>query len=124
VDARVAVANSRREAPFELAVGYSRSNIAASPYGSYFINRLDNGQTGFAEIAFSDLDESLVSGGIDFAYEISPQFVLSAGFESSRTERDSERREFLFLAPSDFESAVGMLRPICCSAVRSSSTTA
>jgi outer membrane receptor protein involved in Fe transport len=111
VDARVAVANSRREAPFELAVGYSRSNIAASPYGSYFINRLDNGQTGFAEIAFSDLDESLVSGGIDFAYEISPQFVLSAGFESSRTERDSERREFLFLAPSDFESAVGMLRP-------------
>jgi len=111
VDARFAVANSRREAPFELGVGYSRSNIAASPFGSYFINRLDNGQTGFAEIAFSDLDESLLSGGVDFSYTFSPQFVLSAGFESSKTERDSERREFLFIAPSDFETAVGMLRP-------------
>ncbi|MFM8479713.1 MAG: TonB-dependent receptor domain-containing protein, partial [Gammaproteobacteria bacterium] len=111
VDARVAVANSRREAPFELGVGYSRSNIAASPFGSYFINRLDNGQTGFAEIAFSNLDESLLSGGIDFSYEFSPQFVVSAGLESSKTERDSERREFLFIAPSDFETGVGMLRP-------------
>jgi len=111
IDARVAVANSRREAPFELGVGYSRSNIAASPFGAYFINRLDNGQTGFAEIAFSDLDESLVSGGVDLSYAFSPQFVVTAGFESSQTERDSERREFLFIAPSDFESAVGMLRP-------------
>jgi len=111
VDARVAAANSRREAPFELGVGYSRSNIAASPFGSYFINRLDNGQTGFAEIAFSNLDESLLSGGIDFSYEFSPQFVVSAGLESSKTERDSERREFLFIAPSDFETGVGMLRP-------------
>jgi len=111
VDARVAVANSRREAPFELGVGYSRSNIAASPFGSYFINRLDNGQTGFAEIAFSNLDESLLSGGIDFSYEFSPQFVVSAGLESSKTERDSERREFLFIAPSDFDTGVGMLRP-------------
>jgi outer membrane receptor protein involved in Fe transport len=111
VDARVAVAQSRREAPFELGVGYSRSNIAASPYGNYFINRLDNGQTGFAEIAFSDLDESLVSGGIDFSYAFSPGFVLSVGFEASKTERDSERREFLFIAPSTFESGVGMLRP-------------
>ena len=111
IDARVAVANSRREAPFELGVGYSRSNIAASPFGAYFINRLDNGQTGFAEIAFSDLDESLVSGGVDLSYAFSPQFVVTAGFESSQTQRDSERREFLFIAPSDFESAVGMLRP-------------
>ena len=111
VDARIAVANSRREAPFELGVGYSRSNIAASPFGAYFINRLDNGQTGFAEIALSALDESLVSGGIDLAYTLSPGFVLSAGLETSKTERDSQRREFLFLAPSDFETAVGMLRP-------------
>jgi outer membrane receptor protein involved in Fe transport len=111
IDARVALANSRREAPFELGVGYSRSNIAASPFGSYFINRLDNGQTGFAEIAFSDLDESLLSGGVDLSYAFSPQFVVTAGFESSTTERDSKRREFLFIAPSDFETAVGMLRP-------------
>jgi len=111
IDARVAVANSRRDAPFELGVGYSRSNIAASPFGAYFINRLDNGQTGFADIAFADLTESLTSGGIDLSYAFSPSFTVSAGFETSKTERDSERREFLFIAPSTFESAVGMLRP-------------
>lgn len=111
VDARVAYANSSRNAPFELGFGYSRSNIAASPYGAYFINRLDNGQTGFANVVFSTLDEKLLSYGVDFSYAISPQVVVSAGYEGSKTERDSERREFQIIAPSTFETAVGMLRP-------------
>ncbi len=111
VDARVAYANSSRNAPFELGFGYSRSNIAASPYGAYFINRLDNGQTGFANVVFSTLDEKLLSYGVDFSYAVSPQVVVSAGYEGSKTERDSERREFQIIAPSTFETAVGMLRP-------------
>ena len=111
IDARVAYAESSRSAPFELGVGYSRSNNAASPYGPYFINRLDNGQTGFANIVFSTLDETLLSYGMDLSYSFSPQVVFSVGYEGSNTKRDSQRREFQFIAPSTFETAVGMLRP-------------
>ena len=111
IDARVALANSSRSAPFELGLGYSRSNIAASPFGAYYINRLDNGQTGFANIVFSELAEDLFSYGLDLTYSFSPQTVVSVGFEASKTERDSERREFQIIAPSDFQTAVGMLRP-------------
>ena len=111
VDARVGLAKSTREAPFELGMGYSKSNIAASPYGNYFINRLDNGQTGYGRIAFSDLEEDLFSYGVDLTYQVSPITVLSGGIEYGKTERDSERREFLMLAPSSFLSGVAMFRP-------------
>jgi outer membrane receptor protein involved in Fe transport len=111
VDARIALAKSTREAPFELGMGYSKSNIAASPYGGYFINRLDNGQTGYGRISFSDLEEDLFSYGVDLTYSVSPTTVLSAGIEYGKTERDSERREFLMLAPSSFLSGVAMFRP-------------
>jgi outer membrane receptor protein involved in Fe transport len=111
IDLRAGYANSSRKAPFELAFGYSRSNIAADPYGAYFINRLDNGQTGFASIVFSELDEDLLAYGADASWEVTPQFVLSAGLEGTDTERDSERREFLAIAPSTFPSGVAMFRP-------------
>jgi len=111
IDLRAAYSNSSRKAPFELAFGYSRSNIAADPYGAYFINRLDNGQTGFASIVFSELDEDLLAYGADASWEVTPQFVLSAGLEGTDTERDSERREFLAIAPSTFPSGVAMFRP-------------
>jgi outer membrane receptor protein involved in Fe transport len=111
VDSRVALAKSTREAPFELGMGYSRSNIAASPYGNYFINRLDNGQTGYGRITFSDLEEDLFSYGVDLTYKVSPTTVLSGGIEYGKTERDSERREFLMLAPSSFLPGVALLRP-------------
>lgn len=111
IDLRAAYANSSRKAPFELAFGYSRSNAAADPYGAYFINRLDNGQTGFASIVFSELDEDLLAYGADASWEITPQFVMSAGLEGTDTERDSERREFLAIAPSTFPSGIAMFRP-------------
>ena len=111
LDLRLAYANSSRKAPFELGFGYSRSNVAADPYGAYFINRLDNGQTGYASIVFSELDEDLLAYGADASWEVTPQFVLSAGFEGTDTERDSERREFLAIAPSTFPSGVAMFRP-------------
>lgn len=109
--ARASYAESSREAPFETAIGYSRSNLAASPYGAYYLNRLDNGQTGYARIAFSDLDESLVSFGADLTRELTDSVVLSAGYEYTRTNRDSRRREFLVLAPSNMPPGVGLLRP-------------
>jgi outer membrane receptor protein involved in Fe transport len=111
VDARLAFANSVREAPFELGFGYSRSNIEASPYGEFFLNRLDNGQTGFGRVAFADLSEDLVSFGLDLNYEFTPAIIGSAGIEYGKTERDSTRREFLITAPSSLPTGVGLLRP-------------
>jgi outer membrane receptor protein involved in Fe transport len=111
VDSRLAFATSTREAPFELGVGYSRSNIDESPYGPYYLNRLDNGQTGFAKVAFADLSEDLLSFGLDFTYEFAPGVVGSAGIEYGKTDRESTRREFLILAPSSLPTGVGLLRP-------------
>ncbi len=111
IDARIAFANSSREAPFEMGLGYSRSNIEASPYGQYFINRLDNGQTGFARVAFSDLSEDLFSYGLDLTWEVTPSTFVSGGYDFSKTDRESKRREFLVVAPSDFPSGVAMFRP-------------
>ena len=111
IDARAAYAKSRRDAPFELNLGYARSNQAASPFGGYFINRLDNGQTGFARVAFSNLDENLWSAGLDVSRPIFSSSVLTGGVDFSNTERNSARREFQVVAPSSFPSAVALLRP-------------
>lgn len=111
LSARGSYSTSKREAPYELGIGYVRTNQAASPYGAYFINRLDNGQTGFAEIAFSDLDEDLWSAGIDLSAQVLPRLVLSTGLDVADTQRDSTRRAFQIVAPSSFPSGVAMLRP-------------
>jgi outer membrane receptor for Fe3+-dicitrate len=110
-NARASLSTSKRDAPFELGIKYSRSNAAASPFGNVFINRLDNGQTGYAQATFSDLQEDLRSAGVDFTLDAIPGVVLTAGYDIADTERDSQRREFQVLAPSDFPSEVGMLRP-------------
>ena len=62
-------ANSQREAPYELSFEYVRTNTAADPFGAYFINRL-NRSSGSADIAFSDLNEDLWSGGVDLVLDI------------------------------------------------------
>ncbi len=111
IDVRASYAESKREAPYELTIGYARSNQEASPYGAYFLNRLDNGQTGFARMSFSDLDEKLWSAGTDVSAEILSHTVLTAGADFSSTERNSARREFQIVAPSSFPNAVAMLRP-------------
>ncbi|HEY6643957.1 TonB-dependent receptor domain-containing protein [Povalibacter sp.] len=111
VSTRASYSTSKREAPYELGIGYVRTNQAASPYGGYFINRLDNGQSGFAEIAFSDLQEDLWSAGVDLTAQLMPRLVLSGGLDIADTQRDSTRRAFQIVAPSSFPSGVGMLRP-------------
>ncbi len=111
VDMRAAYAKSKREAPFELNLGYQRTNNAADLYGAYFLNRLDNGQGGFADISFSKLDETLKSAGLDVSGEILPRTVLTAGVDVSQTERNSSRREFQIVAPSTFPKAFSLFRP-------------
>lgn len=111
VSTRASYSTSKREAPYELGIGYVRTNQAASPYGAYFINRLDNGQSGYAEIAFSDLQEDLWSAGVDLTAQVLPRVALSAGVDVADTQRDSVRRAFQIVAPSSFPSGVAMLRP-------------
>jgi outer membrane receptor protein involved in Fe transport len=88
-----------------------RSNIEASPYGAYFVNRLNNGQTGHADIAFSELKEDLWSAGLDMTAQVLSRMALSVGVDVMDTQRDSTRRAFQISAPSTFPSGVGMLRP-------------
>jgi TonB-dependent receptor len=111
IGARASYSKSRRDAPYELAIGYQRSNQAASPYGEYFVNRLDNGQAGFATAAFSNLDETLKSAGVDVTMEFTPGFKATVGYDHADTQRESTRREFQIVAPSTFPSYVGMFRP-------------
>jgi TonB-dependent receptor len=110
VGARASYSESQRDAPFELGIGYQRSNVAADPFGDQFINRLDNGNTGFATAAFSKLDETLKSAGVDVTWEFTDSFSATAGYDYTDTQRDSERREFQILAPSSFPTAVAALR--------------
>lgn len=113
INVRGSYATSSRQAPYELGIGYSRSNNPDSdldPYGDVFVNLL-NGQAGnFANIAFSDLTEDLYSGGLDLSWRIAPGYVLSGGYDRSDTRRVSERREFLFRA-EDLPPGIGLLRP-------------
>src|SRR5687768_17033345 len=88
---RGSYSTSQREAPYELGIGYVRTNQDASPTGAYFINRLDNGQTGYAQIAFSDLEEDLWSAGVDLTAQLMPRLALSGGVDISDTQRDSTR---------------------------------
>ena len=109
--ARASYSNSKREAPDEIWIGYERSNQAASPYGAYFLNRLDNGQTGYAKVAYSDLDEDLMSGGVDLTKIFSPTFRATIGYDYTDTERDSTRREFQIVAPATLPNGIAMQRP-------------
>jgi len=111
IGARASYSKSKRDAPYELSIGYQRSNQAASPYGAYYVNRLDNGQTGYATAAFSNLNENLKSAGVDVTMAFASRFKATLGYDYSDTQRDSTRREFQIVAPSNFPSAVGMLRP-------------
>jgi outer membrane receptor protein involved in Fe transport len=111
IDARGGFARSQREAPFELFFEYIRTNSPADPFGEIFVNRLQNGNGGDAGIAFSDLTEDLWSGGVDVSYLIVPDLTVTVGGYYSDTSRTSSRRDFVFLAPGSFPSAVGTFRP-------------
>ncbi len=110
VDLRAGYAQTRREAPYEYSFTYVRTNNANDPLGDTFINALDR-QTGSASVAFSNLKEDLYYAGIDATYPITDWLRLTAGYAYTDTERYSERRQFLINAGTDFDDAVGGLRP-------------
>lgn len=110
VDVRGSYAETKRKAPFELDFEYVRTNVAADPYGQYFVNRL-NANAGDATISFSDLSERLWSGGADVSYRLAENLALTVGYAYSDTRRESSRRDFQFQAPSTFPRGVDMFRP-------------
>lgn len=111
LDLRGTYAKSQREAPYELSFGYARTNRATDPTGEFFINRLNNGQTGSASVSFSDLNENLWAASLDLSWLVTTRLTASAGYAFSDTKRTSSRRDFQFIAPSDLPAGVAMLRP-------------
>lgn len=111
IDLRGGAANSKRNAPNELSFEYFRSNSPSDPYGALDINLLNNGQRGRAETVFSKLNENLISAGADVSYKITPEITGTVGYAYSDTDRRTERRDFLFIAPSNFPLGIGTLRP-------------
>ncbi|WP_120077608.1 TonB-dependent receptor domain-containing protein [Aurantiacibacter odishensis] len=109
IDLRGGYARTDREAPYEYTFTYVRDN-ANGPLSDQFINVLDR-QTGDASVVFSDLQEELYAGGIDVSYPVLEGLGVTVGYAYSDTERFSERREFLFNAPTSFPDGIGLLRP-------------
>ncbi len=110
IDLRGGYANSQREAPYEFGFEYVRTNVASDPFGNFFVNNL-NGNSGEAQVAFSDLNENLWSGGIDISYKVTPELTATVGGVYSDTARTSSRREFTFRASNNFPAAAAVLRP-------------
>ena len=108
---RAAYANSQREAPDEISLEYYRSNITSDPYGELFINRLNNGQQGSAEVSYSYLNENLWAGGLDLSAKVTPDITATIGYAYSDTARRTERRDFQFVAPGGTPIAPSLFRP-------------
>jgi TonB-dependent receptor len=108
---RAAYANSQREAPDEISLEYYRSNITSDPYGQLFINRLNNGQQGSAEVSYSYLNENLWAGGLDLSAKVTPDITATIGYAYSDTARRTERRDFQFVAPGGTPIAPSLFRP-------------
>ncbi|MXO66801.1 TonB-dependent receptor domain-containing protein [Altericroceibacterium endophyticum] len=111
IDLRASYANSQREAPFETTFLYAKTNKANDPFGDIYLNRLNNGESGAANIAFSDLNEDLWAGGIDFSYLLTDRLGASVGYAYTDTSRKSARREFAITAPQSTPTGVFALRP-------------
>ncbi|MEM6827600.1 MAG: TonB-dependent receptor [Pseudomonadota bacterium] len=95
VDLRGGYARTDREAPFNTNFSYTRTNFSGDPFGNEFVayfNQLSD--AGISTVAFDDLQEELLFGGIDLSYELLDSLTLSAGYSYSDTDRRSESREF------------------------------
>ncbi len=110
IDLRGGFAQTDREAPYEYTFEYVRTNVENDPFGDQFINVLDR-QRGSASVTFSDLNEELWFGGIDFSYPVADWLRATIGYAYTDTDRVSSRRQFLLNAPTSFPDAVGALRP-------------
>lgn len=107
VDTRGTYAKSQREAPYERSFSY----VFDSGIDDFVNNLRAAGQN--ARIAFSDLNETVYAGAIDFTYKLptANEISVSAGYAYTDTERDSVRREFRYVSSDELPSAVAQSRP-------------
>ena len=106
LDVRGAYAKTSRDSPYERAYRYEYTenltqNGVTVPVNDY-VNRL--GQvTSFATVAFSELDEELVTGqaNLTWAVPFETAFNLSVGYFYSDTDRTSSRYDFRLRAPNN-----------------------
>lgn len=107
IDLRGAWAKSQRNSPYERTVSYRWSEQAND-----FVNDLRaNGQ--FARIAFSDLDDTMLSAAVDLTYRIPAlnNLAVSAGYAFLDNERGSTRRDFRYNPVGQLPFMVTQQRP-------------
>ncbi|WP_166037864.1 TonB-dependent receptor [Sphingosinicella sp. YJ22] len=104
VDLRGTYAKSQRQSPYEREIGYAYrgdgdpGTVSATDVDDYVNDLTSGGQ--FATIAFSDLDEDVLAGGIDLSYRLpSLPVTVSAGYAYSQTERTASRFQFQYFRP-------------------------
>ena len=106
VDLRGAYANTQRNSPYERTFTY-----LYSPQVRDYINNLAN--QSLAQIAFSELNEDLWSGGIDLGYDLNldTPITIQAGYAYSDADRTSYRYQFRYQALRGLSLAQQQLRP-------------
>lgn len=104
VDLRGTYATSQRESPYEREFSYlyrgdgDPDTVSPTDVDDYVNDLTSAGQS--ASIAFSDLNETVLAGGIDLSYRLpSLPVTLTAGYAYSRTERSASRYQFQYFRP-------------------------
>jgi outer membrane receptor protein involved in Fe transport len=109
LDFRGTYARTLRKSPYERDFAYQYD----ARIGDY-VNRLSGGFES-ASIAFSNLDEQVIAGGVDasFAQPLGLPLTLSMGYAFTDTNRHSTRYFFRYLGPNGnrLNDLVGQLRP-------------
>ncbi len=120
VDLRGGYARTDREAPFNANVSYTRTNAPGNPFGDKFVAYFSQvSDVGISSVAFDDLKEELLFGGIDLSYDVTPNLTATIGYAYSDTERRSSSREFRPIISggkvegldTDVVPALGLRRP-------------
>lgn len=90
---RAAYAKTSRDAPFETRFGYGERADGV------FVHNIQANR-----ISFSELDDELISGGVDLSYRLplsdAREAVFTVGLETYDNERSSEQRDLRFIAPN------------------------
>lgn len=109
IDVRGGYAQTKRDAPWEYSFQYFETPEDTNPYRGLYQNTLD-GQRSRASVAFSELTEDLLYGGVDVSYPVFDWATATVGYAYSKTDRYSSRRDFLFRS-GNFPVAFSVFQP-------------
>lgn len=122
VDLRGGYARTDRNAPYNANISYARTNIPGSQFGDKFVAYFTTQINALpSTVAFDELKEELLYGGLDLTYEFRPNFSATIGYAYSDTDRRSSSRDFRpLISPGPLEeiglnadaiAALGLRRP-------------